>query len=92
MKICNNSNCQRDDKNKEPYEQYNPYVTRWAAIYGVIHLLAFIFAIYLSFKCYGKFNLGAFIVAFFCPWIYIIWILATRGPSMCFDTTSSNKI
>ena len=37
----------------------------------------------LSFKCHGGFNLGSFIVALFCPWIYIIWTLVTRGPRMC---------
>ena len=52
--------------------------------YSAIHFLAFLFAIYLSFKCNGKFDLGSFIVAFFCPWIYIIWILATRK-GFCFD-------
>lgn len=51
--------------------------------YGTLHFIAFLFAIYLSFKCHGGFNLGSFIVALFCPWIYIIWTLVTRGPRMC---------
>lgn len=60
----------------------------WITTYGILHLVAFVFAIYLSFKCHGKFDIGSFIVAFFCPWIYIIWVLATRGPKMCFNYTN----
>ena len=54
------------------------------SIYGILHFLAFLFAIYLSFKCNGRFDIGSFIVALICPWIYIVWILATRR-GFCLD-------
>ena len=57
--------------------------TFWST-YILIHFLAFLFALYLSFKCHGGFDLGSFIVAFFCPWIYIIYTLAKRK-GFCFD-------
>ncbi|AUV58680.1 hypothetical protein MegaChil _gp0733 [Megavirus chiliensis] len=47
--------------------------------YLVIHMAAFIFALYLAFKCSKGLNIGAIIVAFFCPWIYIIYVLVTKG-------------
>ncbi len=74
------------DENKENYAQVEVKNNRWGrwGVYGVIHFIAFLFAIYLSFKCNGKFQIGSFLVAFFCPWIYIIWILATRR-GFCFD-------
>lgn len=53
--------------------------------YSTLHFIAFLIAIYLSFKCHGGFDLPSFIVALFCPWIYIIWVLATRGTGMCTD-------
>ena len=77
-RTCNNQSCQ-NDKNKETFVVTNSAGRSGLAItYGMIHFLAFLFAIYLSFKCNGRFSLGSFIVAFFCPWIYIIYILATR--------------
>jgi hypothetical protein len=48
-------------------------------IYSTFHSIMAIVAVYLSFKCNKGFNLGSFMVAFFCPYIYIIYILATRG-------------
>jgi len=48
-------------------------------IYSVFHLIMSLVAIYLSFKCNKGFDMGSFIVAFCCPYIYIIYILATKG-------------
>lgn len=47
-------------------------------IYGLVHTLAFLFAIYLSFKCEKSFNLGSFLAACCCPYIYIVFIMSTR--------------
>lgn len=52
--------------------------------YGFIHVLAFLFALYLLIKCNNKISPVSLIVAIFCPWIYIIWILATRR-GICSD-------
>lgn len=51
-------------------------------LYGVIHTLAFLYAIYLSFKCEKQFHFGSFLVACCCPYVYIIYIFATRN-NMC---------
>ena len=48
-------------------------------IYSVFHLIMSLVAIYLSFKCNKGFDMGSFVVAFCCPYIYIIYILATQG-------------
>ncbi len=48
-------------------------------IYSVFHLIMSLVAIYLSFKCNKGFDMGSFFVAFCCPYIYIIYILATKG-------------
>ena len=48
-------------------------------IYSVFHIIMSLVAIYLSFRCNKGFEIGHFLVAFCCPYIYIIYILATRG-------------
>jgi len=49
-------------------------------LYSIFHVIIALFAIYLSWKCNQQhFNLGAFVIALFCPYLYIIWALATRG-------------
>ena len=48
-------------------------------IYSVFHSVLALVAIYMAFRCNKKFDLGSFIVALCCPYIYIIYILATRG-------------
>lgn len=49
-------------------------------IYGVFHAILTLIAVYLSWKCNGgKLDLLAFVIALFFPYIYIIFIFATRG-------------
>lgn len=49
-------------------------------IYGIFHMIMVIIAVYLSFRCNNKeFNVGSVLIAFFFPYIYIIYILATQG-------------
>jgi hypothetical protein len=48
-------------------------------IYYVFHTIISLIAIYLSFRCNGTFEIGPFLLAVFFPYIYIIYILATRG-------------
>ncbi|AGC02168.1 hypothetical protein H012_gp286 [Acanthamoeba polyphaga moumouvirus] len=71
---------------KEIKEEFDGSVVRTGLglTYVVIHLLAFLFALYLAFRCNNGINIGAIIVAFFCPWIYIIYVLVTRG-GFCLD-------
>jgi len=44
--------------------------------YYIVMLLISIVAIYLSFKCYGRFDLGEFILAILCAPLYIAYRLA----------------
>jgi len=48
-------------------------------IYSVFHTIMSLVAIYLSFRCNKGFEIGPFLVACCCPYIYVIYILATRG-------------
>jgi hypothetical protein len=49
-------------------------------IYGLFHIIMVGIALILSIRCNNKeFNLGSFIVALFFPYIYIIYILATKN-------------
>lgn len=52
--------------------------SNFAYAYALIHFLAFLFAIYLVFKCNSGISILQVIVAICCPWIYIIYILVTR--------------
>lgn len=60
----------------------------YVGTYLVIHLIVFIFAIYLSFKCHGGFEIISFLVAFFCPWIYVIYALVFKW-NKCFKNQNS---
>ena len=59
--------------------------------YGVLHFVAFIFAVYLAFKCNPNISILSVIVAIFCPWIYIINILVTRK-GICSDMSPNNPM
>ena len=49
-------------------------------IYMIFHIIMAFVAIFLSWKCNnGKFDLLSFIIAILFPYVYIIYILATRG-------------
>lgn len=56
-------------------KDYSTYIT-----YGIFHAILTFIAVYLSWKCNdGKLDLLAFVIALFFPYIYIIFIFATRG-------------
>jgi hypothetical protein len=52
-------------------------------IYSVLHTLLALFAIYLSFKCNGGFDLIGLIGALIIPHIYIVYQIAMNGLSVC---------
>lgn len=51
-----------------------------AILYGIVHFLAFLYALYLSFQRNGGFKFLPFLVACCCPWIYIIYAFASKSP------------
>ena len=59
--------------------------------YGILHFLAFIFAVYLAFKCNPNVSILSVLVAIFCPWIYIIYILVTRK-GICSNVSPNNPM
>lgn len=46
-------------------------------IYSIFHMVVAIFALYLSFKCNKGFDIGSFLMACCCPYIYIVYKFAT---------------
>lgn len=70
-----------NESNEQPDKAIVVYQTSGTGryIYSVFHLIMSLVAIYLSFKCNKGFDVGSFLVAFCCPYIYIIYILATKG-------------
>jgi len=49
-------------------------------IYFIFHIIMSFIAIFMTWKCNnGKFDILSFLIALFFPYIYIIYILATRG-------------
>lgn len=55
------------------------------SFYMITHIIISFFAIYLSWKCNNGFHPLAFLVALCCPYLYIIWALATNGGCGIFD-------
>jgi hypothetical protein len=66
-------NMMQVDPNCPPCESTGRY------IYSVFHSILALVAIYMSFRCNRKFEFGSFLLACCCPYIYIVYILATRG-------------
>ena len=48
-------------------------------IFSIFHSLMAIIAIYMSYRCNNGFHLGSFLIACTCPYIYIMYMVATRG-------------
>jgi hypothetical protein len=77
----------------QPYERNNEIndkekVTKrpcYTSLYMISHFIVSLFAIYLSWRCNSGFNPISFLLAFFCPYFYIIFALATRGGCGIFD-------
>lgn len=59
-------------------------------IFSVFHTIISLVAIYLTFRCNEKFNIGSFLMALLFPYIYIIYILATKGT--CGIISTENKV
>jgi hypothetical protein len=55
------------------------------SLYMISHMIISFFAIYLSWRCNNGFNLMSFLLALICPYLYIIFALATRGGCGIFD-------
>lgn len=73
-----------DDEEIQTRKHYKPH---YVSLYMVTHIIISFFAIYLSWRCNNGFDLLSFTVALFCPYIYIIWALATRGGCGIFDSS-----
>jgi hypothetical protein len=63
----------------------NKKTPAFASLYMITHIIISFFAIYLSWRCNNGFNLMSFGIALFCPYLYIILALATRGGCGIFD-------
>lgn len=75
-----------EEKTQEKELKIKP---EFCSLYMVTHLIISFFAIYLSWRCNKKFKLLPFLAALLCPYLYIIWVLATRGGCGVFNSTSS---
>ena len=74
-----NSNKIETFSNTDTVEHFGGSCWSLWGIYAILHLFAFCYAVYLSFKRHGGFDFLSFLVAFCCPWIYIIYALATKS-------------
>ena len=81
-----NSTLDKENKDDDSYLEENTNVlvtvndSTGKYIYIIFHIIMAFVAIFLSWKCNnGKFDLLSFLIALFFPYIYIIYILATRG-------------
>lgn len=54
----------------------------FGGLYSMIHALAALFAIFLSFRCNQGFDVGSFLSAVVCPYIYIIYQFA-QAKALC---------
>jgi hypothetical protein len=70
----------RDDKKlKQNIIEKFSNTNSTSAIYSLIHLIIAFFALYLSYQCNNGFDLLSFLIAFCCPYCYIVYALAIKG-------------
>ena len=48
-------------------------------MFQVVHLVLGLVALFMSFKCNNGFSFGHFLAACCCPYLYLPYILATKG-------------
>lgn len=65
-------------ENKEHYTSGNK-IGMSASVFALIHFVAFLFALYLAIRCHNGFEWKSFLVAFCCPYIYIVYSLAINN-------------
>lgn len=75
-----NSAYELDESRNKPKPKPN-----LCSLYSITHLIISMFAIYLSWRCNSGFDLLQFVIALVCPYLYIIWALATKGGCGVFD-------
>jgi hypothetical protein len=71
------------DEKRKVYVVNKP---NYGILYSITHTIISFFAIYLSWRCNGGFSLGPFLFALFCPYLYIIYALATHGGCGVFES------
>lgn len=69
----------KKEKNKENNENELKFNSDNMQIYFIFHIILTCVAVYLSHKCNSGYNVFHFLLAFFFPYVYIIYILAVRG-------------
>jgi hypothetical protein len=78
------SNNINDDRELDEIKEEKYY--QRSIIYSIMHLIISLFAVYLSWKCNEGFSIVSFICALICPYLYILWALATRGGCGVFES------
>ena len=85
----NSTNTQNSSQNK-PIEEDNIILinnkSNSGILYLITHMTISFFAVYLSWRCNKHFDIGSFICALFCPYLYIIWALAVHGGCGVFES------
>ena len=70
---------ERKEKNKEECNNKFDFKSEGMQIYLIFHIILTCVAVYLSHKCNSGYNPVHFLLAFFFPYVYIIYILAIKG-------------
>ena len=79
----------QEQKQEQKQEREQP---KFYSLYMVTHLIISFFAIYLSWRCNNGFKLIPFVAALLCPYLFIIWALATKGGCGIFDASSMSVL
>jgi hypothetical protein len=73
------NNIKKEEKKKKIIEGFSIGGT----IFSIVHCIAFIYAIFLSFRCNETFNLLHFLIACCCPYFYIIYYFVSLKNIYC---------
>jgi len=70
------------NRNKHAHYYRHRHLATYGPMYTVFHTVIMCFALFLSFKCNKGFVLFDFLLALFCPVLYILYRAAT-SPDLC---------
>ena len=79
----------KDLTTKFDQKSQNKIILRCGEYFSIFHTIVTMFAVFLSFKCNGRFDVGSFIIAILFPEFYIIYKLATSY-EVCFPKGIQN--
>jgi len=75
-------------KRKEKFGNSSSFIK---TTYGIFHFICGLFALYVAIKCNNGISFLPILFACCCPYLYLVYIAATKGLHFCIKDFGPNK-